>query len=149
MLRALFGGKKKTGKSVNDVRGRSAQESKSQGPLDDRIKARRSRNLRLVEAKAAFAAAERVPKPDIAGAISLAQKAAAGTSLRACRAEIDRALRLKGSQRVIGETLSHPLRQYLALAVIRGLLEDGEAHSAGGPSKGPGLLKTQQKPRKP
>lgn len=149
MLRALFGGKKKTSKSVNDVRGRSAQESKSHDPLDDRIKARRSRNHRLVEAKAAFAAAEHVPKPDIAGAISVAQKAAARTSLRDCRAEVDRALRLKGSQRVIGETLGHPLRQYLALAVIRGLLEDGEVHSTGRPSKGSGMPKTQQKPRKP
>lgn len=149
MFRALFGGKKKTGKSVNEVRGRPSRAAKDSDPLDDRIRVRRNRTLRLAEAKAAYAAAKHVARPDIAGAISLAQNAAVGASLRECQAEIDRALRLKGSQRAIAETFAHPLRQYLALAVIRGLLEEDNGLKEGGPVSAKGGLKTGLKPSKP
>ncbi len=149
MFKSLFGGKKKVGKSVNEVRGRPKRTQTVTDPLEERIKARRARSLCIAEAKAAFSAAGRGAQPDIAGAVDAAKNAIQGATLTACRSEVDRALVLKGSERVIGETLSHPLRQYLALAVVRGLLEEGQEQgvSAGlAPQK---RRKTQRKPGSP
>lgn len=149
MLRSLFGGKKKAGKSVNEVRGRPKRAQQATDPLEERIKARRARSLCMAEAKAVFAAAGRGVQPDIAGAVDHAKNAVQGANLNECRAEIDRALMLKGSQRAINETLSHPLRQYIALAVVRGLLEEGQEQGVSVGLKAQKLGKTQRKPRQP
>lgn len=149
MLRSLFGGKKKAGKSVNEVRGRPKRTQKAADPLEQRIKARRARSLCMAEAKAAFASAGRGAQPDIAGAVGAAKNAVEGATLTACRPEVDRALTLKGSQRLIDETLSHPLRQYLALAVVRGLLEEGQKQGVSAGSAAQKPRKTQRKPGNP
>ena len=41
------------------------------------------------------------------------------------KAAIDRALRLKGSARIINEAMAHPAWRYAAMAIIRGHLEEG------------------------
>lgn len=144
MFDFLFGGKRKAskpGRSVNQVRGRKGQPSdvvrrpsrqSPEDPLAGRIKLRRDRNLRLADAKAALAAADHVPKPDIAGAIKAARfevegqiKASPGGKLSPDqKAAIDRALRLKASATTIDEALEHPAWRYVAMAVIRGHLEE-------------------------
>lgn len=49
MLKWLFGGRKKAGKSVNQVRGRSTNTPDD--PLEARIRARRAQNLRMADIK--------------------------------------------------------------------------------------------------
>lgn len=144
MLKWLFNGRKKASKSVNEVRGRPARSKPPADPLDARIKARRAQNLRMADIKAALATADHVPKPDISGALFDAKHAAKGGKLGACRDMVDHALMLKGSKQVIDETMVHPARRYIALAIIRGLLEDRpepsstEAPPTGAPGTGKG-----------
>lgn len=126
MLNWLFGGRKKAGKSVNEVRRRPHRSRQPTDPLDARIKARRAQNLRMADIKAALASADHVPKPDISGALFDAKHAAKGGNLVDCRDMVDHALTLKGSKSVIDETMVHPARRYIALAIIRGLLEEGK-----------------------
>lgn len=148
MLNFLFGSKRKSGKpgkSVNQMRGRKGQSTADvsgvirrpsrqtrEEEAEKRIKVLRNRNRTVADAKAAFAAAEHVPRPDIAGAIKAAQfevkgqlKAGRGQKLDSQqKAVIDRALRLKASATTIHEALEHPAWRYVAMAVIRGHLED-------------------------
>ena len=145
MLKWLFGGRKKAGKSVNQVRGRSTKQPED--PLEARIKARRAQNLRMADIKAALASADHVPKPDISGALFDAKHAAKGGDMAGCRDMVDHALMLKGSKQVIDDAMAHPARRYIAMAVIRGLLEDkpeGAARdtlSPGGRNRDPGPSK--------
>lgn len=129
MLKSLFGGKKRKGKSVNDIRKTKKAVPKrpaegQEADLDARIKARKAKNLRHGEIKAALAGASPIPRPDIAGAINAAKALSADSDLKANKAAIDRALRLNGSARVIDEAMTHPAWRYVAMAVIRGLLEE-------------------------
>lgn len=145
MLKFLFGDKSKhsqggPGKSVNQVRGRKgrpsvaapsargAETQPSEDTLDARIKTRRARNLRLADAKAALASAGYIPKPDVAGAIFDAKhQVKAGMGMTAGpdqKAVIDRALRLKAAASTIDDALRHPAWRYVAMAVIRGQLQD-------------------------
>ena len=128
MLKFLFGGKKNRKKSVNDVRRKKAPQvepQSSQAPdLEDRIKARRARNLRMADIKAALAQAGPIERPDISGAIEVAKAATKDLCQAERKAAIDRALRLKGSARVIDETLADPAWRYVALAIVRGLMEE-------------------------
>ena len=124
MFKWLLGGRKKAGKSVNEVRGRPTRSSPPADPLEARIRARRAQNLRMADIKAALTSAGHVPKPDISGALFDARHAAKGGKIEACRDMVDHALMLKGSKSVIDETMVHPARRYIALAIIRGLLED-------------------------
>lgn len=128
------------GKSVNQVRGRKGrpasvsrltapkQSVEAEDRLDARIKDRRARNLRLAEAKAALESAGHIPKPDIAGAIhDVKHQVKAGLSIAdgpEQKAVIERALRLKAAATTIDEALHHPAWRYVAMAVIRGQLED-------------------------
>lgn len=147
MLKSLFGGKKRRGKSVNHVRGQKPRKKEqglggNAGGLDARIKARRAKNLKMADVKAALESAGYIPKPDIGGAVDLAKAIPDEAGKKEHGAAIDRALRLKGSARIIDETLAHPTWRYVALAIVRGLLEDAgdtrlEAdRGASGPPKG-------------
>ena len=152
MLKFLFGGKKRKAKSVNDIRagkpGRPSSNAEGNSPdLDARIKARKAKNMRMADVKAALASAGYIARPDISGAIQLAKGLSAELEKRADsgvrqsgehKAAIDRALRLKGSARVIDEALTHPAWRYVAMAIIRGHLEEraaDEISDADGPRK--------------
>ncbi len=100
--------------------------------LEDRIKARRAKNLRMADIKAALSKAGPVERPDISGAVDVAKAAARDLSIEDRKAAIDRALRLKGSARVIDDTLADPAWRYVALAIVRGLLEEGPADPTDG-----------------
>lgn len=104
------------------------QSVEAEDQLAARIKDRRARNLRLADAQAALASAGYIPKPDVTGAIYDAKhQVKAGASLAdgpEQRAVIERALRLKAAATTIDDALSHPAWRYVAMAVIRGQLED-------------------------
>jgi hypothetical protein len=135
IFRKIFGGKPITTKSVNDVRGKTKRFRSANDPLETRIAARRRGNLKAAEIKAVLAAAPVLPRPNIADAVLSAEKLIRQPASREKKAAIDRALRLKGSDRVIRETLSHPLRQYIGLAIVRGLMECGENGRTGNTPK--------------
>ena len=125
MFKALFLHKKTASMSVNEVRGRKGSPEPGQNQLEARIRARRALNLRTADIKATLAAAgSSVTLPDVAGAVLAVQNSLKDAAPEMRQAIIHRALMLKGSQRIINETLTHPLRRYIALAVIRGLLDD-------------------------
>lgn len=140
MFKFLMGDKGKQGKSVNQMRGRkgrptpvvrpgvSKPTASAKDPLEARIKVRRANNLRLANAKAALASASHIPKPDVAGAIFDAKhQVKAGVSMADGpdqKAVIERALRLKAAATTIDDALRHPAWRYVAMAVIRGQLED-------------------------
>ncbi len=126
IFRKLFGGGPKKAKSVNEVRGKAKGPKSATDPLEVRSAARRVENRKALEIKAVLAAAPDLPRPDIAGAVLSAEKLIRQSASKEKKAAIDRALRLKGSDRVIRETLAHPLRQYIGLAVVRGLIEGGD-----------------------
>ncbi|NKB45785.1 MAG: hypothetical protein GKS03_16085 [Alphaproteobacteria bacterium] len=98
----------------------------------------------MADIKAALKTADHVPKPDISGALFDAKHAVKGGNLGDCRDMVDHALMLQGSKRVIDETMLHPARRYIALAIVRGLLEekpqpsDGRAKDTGVGKAGPG-----------
>ena len=141
MLKFLFGGKKNRKKSVNDVRRKKAprvESQSSQAPdLEDRIKARRARNLRMADIRAALAQAGPIERPDVSGAVEVAKAATKDLSQAERKTAIDRALRLKGSARVIDETLADPAWRYVALAIVRGLLEEAPDNPAKSSPKAP------------
>ena len=126
IFRKLFGSGPKKAKSVNQVRGKTKGSKSVPDPLEARIVARRAQNLKAAEIKAVLAAAPDLPRPNIAGAVLSAEKLIRQPASKEKKATIDRALRLKGSDRVIREALAHPLRQYIGLAIIRGLIEGGD-----------------------
>lgn len=128
MLKFLLGSKKRQGKSVNDLRNKrkgAPVPQAEQGGLEARIKARKAKNLKMADVRAALASAGPIDRPDIAGAIDVAKAVTVEDGALPTAEAIDRALRLKGSARVIDETLAHPAWRYVALAIVRGLLEDG------------------------
>jgi hypothetical protein len=103
--------KKRKAKSVNDIRTGNArdaaQHKKSDGAdIEARIKSRKAKNLRMAEVKSVLAGVGCIARPDISGAI-------------------DRALRLKGSARINNEAMAHPAWRYVAMAIIRGHVEEG------------------------
>lgn len=146
MLKWLFGGRKKAGKSVNQVRGRSTNTPDD--PLEARIRARRAQNLRMADIKAALASADHVPKPDISGALFDAKHAAKGGDLVGCRDMVDHALMLKGSKQVIDDAMAHRARRYIAVAIIRGLLGD-KPEGAGRDTQPQGGRNSEPGPGKP
>jgi len=125
IFRKLFGGGPKKAKSVNEVRGKANRSRSATDQLEARIVARRVENRKASEIKAVLAAAPDLPRPDIAGAVLSAEKLVCQPASKEKKAAIDRALRLKSSDRVIREALAHPLRQYIGLAIVRGLMEGG------------------------
>ncbi len=150
MLKALFGKKKRSGKSVNEVRGRKGAKSKKPptGPepgLEARIQARRAKTKRMADIRAQMAKAGHFERPDIAGAVDVAKSVTAEEGGEDQAVVIERALRLKGSARVIDETLAHPSWRYVALAIVRGLLEEREREPKKGSGTGPKAQKTARK----
>lgn len=154
--------KKRKAKSVNDIRTGNArdaaQHKKSDGAdLEARIKSRKAKNLKMAKVKSALAGTNYIARPDISGAIGLAKglpneadikESLSDVDKKDRKAAIDRALRLKGSARIINEAMAHPAWRYAAMAIIRGHLEEGasdpshplqaQQNSGHGPRKGPG-----------
>lgn len=150
MLKGLFGGKKKRSKSVNDIRKRKRGGAKS--PMDSdnagfeaTINARREKNKRITNIRTEMAKAGHFERPDVDGAVAVARSVVGPSAGVEQAAAINRALRLKGSARVIDDTLAHPSLRYLALAIIRGLLEENEKEPGETFRSAP---KSHKKPRK-
>ncbi|MFL2769558.1 MAG: hypothetical protein ACJZ9F_00975 [Rhodospirillaceae bacterium] len=130
MRKSLFGGKKRSAKSINDIR--NTRKKVNSGDIvsrgidhSGRVKAKKVSNLKQVEIKAALAdAIGGVPRPDIPGAIGAAKALLVNSDPKEYKAALNHALRLKQSVKVIDEALAHPARRYLAMAVIRSLLEE-------------------------
>ena len=131
--------KKRKAKSVNDIRTGNArdaaQHKKSDGAdIEARIKSRKAKNLRMAEVKSVLAGVGCIARPDISGAIDLAKglpneadikDSLSDVDKKDRKAAIDQALRLKGSARVINEAMAHPAWRYVAMAIIRGHVEEG------------------------
>jgi len=130
MLKSLFGGKKRRAKSVNGIR--TTKKKVNSGHIvsrdierTSRVRGQKAGNLKQREIKAALVdAVGRVPRPDISDAIDAAKALAMDSDPKEHKAALEHALRLKQSVRVIDEALAHPARCYLAMAVIRSLLEE-------------------------
>ncbi len=129
MFKSLFGGRKKRGKSVVQERGRAASKppESNEDAQARRIKALKAKNLRKAEIKAAVDHAGPFQRPDVEGLVTEARSAHEQKSPAEAREMVHRALKLKGAAGIVDETLAHPARRYIALAIMRGLLEEGES----------------------
>ena len=99
----------------------------------------------MADVKGAMASAGYIASPDIAGAVEVAKALPADSTKEERAATIDRALRLKGSARVVDETMAHPAWRYVALAIVRGLLEEGGNSTPQAAQNGPRRRKKTQK----
>lgn len=129
MFKSLFGWKKKSGKSVAQTRGR--RPAKPVQTTDDaqarRIEALKAKNIRKAAISAAIDQVGPFQRPDIETLMAEARTAHKSKSPAEAKDLIHRALKLKGAAGIVDETFDHPARKYIALAIMRGLLE-GQAN---------------------
>lgn len=125
MFKSLFGSGKKRAKSVQDIRARGTRSGGDGTVQEQRIRAKRQKNIRTAEIAAAIDAAGPFARPDISALVDEARAAHKTRTPDEAKAIVDRALRLKGAAGIVDETLHHPARRHIGLAVIRGLLEQG------------------------
>ena len=129
MFKSMFGAGKKSGKSVAQARGRAASRPQAvhENEQAKRIRSLKARNLRKAEIRAAIEQVGPFLRPDISGLVAEAKVAHKTQAPEDAQSLVHRALKLKGAAGIVDETFAHSARRYIALAIMRSLLEDRES----------------------
>jgi hypothetical protein len=98
MFKSLFGSGKKRAKSVQDIRARGTRSGGDGTVQEQRIRAKRQKNIRTAEIAAAIDAAGPFARPDISALVDEARAAHKTRTPDEAKAIVDRALRLTGQQ---------------------------------------------------